>query len=190
MIDLLLDEIKTQLNNFLQYKSTTIPFVSQVADIALHDKDALGGEDEGMGMAGSIIISLVSIEEEASLKNNYPLRQIGSALVKEKSSIFINAYILFSAKYDKYDTALKAIANVVLFFQSTRRVRFFADGEMQEAILNLHNIGFENLNNLWTVLGGKYLPSVMYKARVLMYQASPPEGAAVVLDIQEKENLS
>jgi hypothetical protein len=187
MIDLLLGEIEIQINNYLKLKGSPAIYKCVVGDITLHDKTIEGGVDEDI--LESVLISLVSIEEEQSMKNNYPLRQVGNSLIREKSSIYINVYILFTAKYATYDTALKAIGNVIAFFQFNKKVSFSAGDGIQEAVLNLHNIGFENLNNLWTVLGGRYLPSVMYKARVLMYQASPPLSAPVILEIAEHENL-
>ena len=123
------------------------------------------------------------------MKNNYPLRQVGATFIQEKSAVYLNVYLLFSAKYATYSTALKALSQVVTCFQSVRRVIFIVDGESQEAVLNLHNMGFENLNNLWTVLGGRYLPSVIYKARVLMFQQAPPVSGSVIVEIQEKESI-
>jgi hypothetical protein len=34
------------------------------------------------------------------------------------------------------------------------------------------NLGFEELSNLWNVLGGTYLPSAVYKVRLLRVQAA------------------
>jgi len=188
MIDLLLEQIETQINGYLRLRGVPSIYKCALGDISVHDKNVeAGSEDEIME---SIIISMASVEEEQALKNNYPLRQSGSTFLKEKSAIYINVYILFAAKYASYDTALKAISNIIYFFQTHRRISFAADEQAQEAVLNLHNIGFENLNNLWTVLGGRYLPSVMYKARLLMYQAAPPLGGSVIVEIEENESLS
>jgi hypothetical protein len=204
MIHLLLKEIEVQVNNYLRMRGTLDVFkciVSDIiSDITTHDKSSDGGSLDDI--QGNVIVSMVSLEEEPALKNNQPLRQVGAALVKEKSAIFLNVYVLFAAKYNDYNTALEAISLVILFFQTNRRITFSADDQSnrrfsfsandqpQEAVLSLHNIGFETLNNLWTVLGGRYLPSVMYKARVLMYQASPPTGQSVILEIEGSENLS
>ena len=163
-------------------------FKCVLGDVSAHDKSAEAGLE--VDITQSVIISMVSVEEEHTLKNNYPLRQVGNTFLKEKGAIYINVYVLFAAKYSEYIEAMKAITYIITFFQSHKRISFSTDDQTHEAVLNLHNIGFENLNNLWTVLGGRYLPSVMYKARLLMYQAAPPAGGSVILEIEETESLS
>ncbi|AYB33986.1 DUF4255 domain-containing protein [Chryseolinea soli] len=187
MIDLLVDEVSSQLNDHLRLKGMDDLYKCTVGDVTVHDKNnEAGGDNE---IVESIILSLVSVEEENALKNNYPLRKVGSSFLQEKSSVYINVYLLFAAKYNNYDTALKALSQVITCFQTIRRVFFVFDNETQESVLNLHNMGFENLNNLWTVLGGRYLPSVIYKARVLMFQQSPPVSGSAIVDIQEQEAI-
>jgi hypothetical protein len=189
MVDVLLYEVSDRLNNHFSLKGfDTALYKSIVADISIHDKSNEGGAEEDL--VESIILSLVSIEEESALKNNYPLRQVGSSTIQEKSAVYINVYLLFSAKYNTYETALKAMSQVIFCFQTVRRVKFMVNNLPQEAVLSLHNLGFENLNNLWTVLGGRYLPSVIYKARVLMYQQSPPANGSVITDVQSRENIT
>lgn len=182
MVDVLLNEVSGQLNDHFRLKGfDSSLFKCTVGDVTLHDKNVDGGNEEDT--LESVILSLVSLEEENVLKNNYPLRKSGNTVTQERSAIYINAYLLFSSKYGKYDTALKAISQVIFCFQLNRRFLFTVDGEDQEAILQMHNMGFENLNNLWTVLGGRYLPSVIFKARVLMYQQAPPVSGSAIVDI-------
>jgi len=186
MINTLFDEISGKLNDHFRLKNLLL-FKCLVGDISIHDKNnEAGGEVE---IDESIILSLVSIEEENAMKNNYPLKQVGSAFMQEKSAVYVNIFLLFSSKYKNYNTALEAISQVIACFQTSRKVFFMADGLEQQAIMNLHNLGFENLNNLWTVMGGRYLPSVIYKARILMYQQSPPENGSLITDIREKEKV-
>ncbi|HEX2533068.1 MAG TPA: DUF4255 domain-containing protein [Chitinophagaceae bacterium] len=187
MIESLFKELGVKFNGFLRLNGFNALFRAAVGDVSIHDKSVEGGVEEEL--SDSILISLVSIEEDPVLKNNYPLQQVGASFLKQKSAIYINIYVLFAAKYKTYDVALEAISHVISFFQSNKRFPFTVDGTEQEAVLSLHNIGFENLNNLWTVLGGRYLPSVIYKARVLLFQAAPPVGGPAIVEIREKEPL-
>lgn len=187
MIDLLLDEITGKLNDHFRLKNFKPDLYSAVnGDVSVHDKNNDAGAVE---IIDKVIITLVSIEEENAMKNNLPYQQVGANLIKQKSAVYINCYLLFTAKYKEYETALKAISQVIYCFQTNRKVVITVDGRQQEAVLNLHNLGFENLNNLWTVMGGRYLPSVIYRARLLMFQQSPPLGGSVITDIREKETL-
>ena len=187
MVDVLLDEVSTQLTDYFRLKGLAGLYKCTAGDVSIHDKNNDGGNEEEI--SESIILSLVSIEEENVLKNNYPLRRSGSTIIQEKSAVYINVYLLFAAKYANYDTALKAISQVIYCFQANKRLVLTANGEDQECILQLFNMGFENLNNLWTVLGGRYLPSVIYKARVLMYQQAPPLAGPAIINIQENASV-
>lgn len=152
-------------------------------DIAQHENQSDGGE----GLDKKIVITLVNLEEENILKNNYPIRIQNNVAVKEKPVLFLNLYLLFTAKHSLYDEALKHLGTVISFFQANSRLTIDAL-ENVEVVCTLHNIGFENLNNLWTVLGGKYMPSVIYKVRMLAFQAAPPVGGPAILEISESEN--
>jgi hypothetical protein len=188
MIDLLLDEMKAKLNLYFGLRSKGGPadlFECVTGDVSIHDKSGEGGGEEVFH--DKVILTLVSVEEENSMKNNYPIREVGSSFVIEKSAVYVNVYLLFAARYDSYVTSMQAISHVISCFQSTRRVVLTVNGDEQEAVLHLHNLGFENLNNLWTVLGGRYLPSVIYKARVLMFQQAPPVSGPLITDIHSKE---
>lgn len=185
MIEKLLEEIQVKVNSYLNQQ---IPQPDTDANRSLLIEDISKHERPGEGVAeseiqGKIIATLVNIEEETTLKNNYPVRQVGNTFVKDQSTLYLNLYLLFSANYSNYLEGIKHLSRVIQFFQFNRTITFYLE-EACEVKFNLHNIGFENLNNLWTVLGGKYLPSVIYRARVLMFQASPPASGAVITDIQ------
>ena len=38
---------------------------------------------------------------------------------------------------------------------------------VDELILDLMTLSYQDLNNLWGILGSRYLPSVMYKLRLI-----------------------
>jgi len=41
------------------------------------------------------------------------------------------------------------------------------DGRIEQINVDLFTLNFEQINHIWSTLGGKYLPSVMYKVRQL-----------------------
>ena len=41
------------------------------------------------------------------------------------------------------------------------------DPRIQKVIVDLCTLNFEQINHLWSTLGGKYIPSVLYKVRQL-----------------------
>lgn len=184
MLYVVIKQIAEQIN------LTLTPGVVLLADVAKHERPAdTPGADE---LENHVLLTLINIEEENLLKNNYPVEQLGAARVTRPPALFLNLYLLFSANFVKYDEALKHIGYIIRFFQASKP--FLIDdpdaGQRYKVTLTLHHIGFENLNNLWTVLGGKYLPSVLYKARLVMVQDGTPTGSQAIIDIQATEHLN
>ncbi len=188
MLFVAIREIATQVNQFLAPLAT----LGQVklADVAKHERPAdASGTDE---MENQILLTLINIEEENALKNNYPTQQIGASIIAQPPAQFLNLYLLFSANFTQYDESLKHIGYVIRFFQANKRLTIndAETGLRYDILFAMHHVGFENLNNLWTVLGGKYLPSVLYKARLVMVQEAPPTGSQVITDIQSTDRLN
>lgn len=187
MIDELLEELQVKVNTYLnQLNGGPVSQTIVVDDISRHEKHTEGVDQD---LENRIVITLANIEEETILKNNYPVRQEGATFVNEKSALYLNICLLFSAHFTNYSEGLKQLSRVIQFFQFNRSITFFFT-EPCEVRFNLHNIGFENLNNLWTVMGGRYLPSVIFKARILHFQASPPISGPAIVDIQESETMN
>ncbi len=71
------------------------------ADVAKHERPAdAPGADE---LENHVLLTLINIEEENSLKNNYPEQQIGASRVTQPPALFLNLYLLFSANFTKYE---------------------------------------------------------------------------------------
>lgn len=188
MLHVTIQQVADQVNQFLGPLGTLGQVL--VADVAKHERPAdASGADE---LENHLLLTLINIEEENTLKNNYPTQQIGSSISTQPPALFLNLYLLFSANFTKYDEALKHIGYILRFFQVNKRLTIDDSeaGLRYDVFFAMHHIGFENLNNLWTVLGGKYLPSVLYKARLVMVQEAPPTGRQVITDIQATDRLN
>jgi len=117
-----------------------------------------------------VVASMVNVEEDRVYHSldTYQIRADGvSERVKPK--VRVNVYVLFVGNLDKYDEGLKAISNVIGFFQ--RRNVFVVSGNGTEdasrVVFELYSLTFEQQNHLWAALGAKYMPSVMYKAGIV-----------------------
>jgi hypothetical protein len=130
------------------------------------------GSDTNEGEVGSgIIITLVNIEEDRISKNPNGIYREGASVVKRNPTILLNLYLLFSANMSTYTVGLSRISDVVECFQSTN---FFPqdkypslDSAIDKLQLELYTMNFEQVNHLWSTLGGKYLPSVLYKMKLI-----------------------
>jgi hypothetical protein len=90
----------------------------------------------------------------------------------------INLYLLFSAYFNSnnYAEALRFISFVIAYFQShnvfTRANSSGLDQKIDKLIMEMADVSTEQLNNIWGTIGAKYMPSVLYKMRMLTFDDS------------------
>ncbi len=146
--------------------------------------DGVGGNEQYT--KGKIVLSLVNIMEEPTLKNSSPYIRYNDRHETENPPMFLNLFLLFSANYphtsnnpvdNTYLKAITRLSQLIEFFQSKNVFTIQNsplpeseyDPELQAFRVNmeLYSLSFEQVNHLWGSLGGKQVPFVMYKAGIL-----------------------
>jgi hypothetical protein len=123
------------------------------------------------------VLSLVNIEEDrmVNLRNNYP--NTNTRVVLKNPPICLNLFILFSINRKNYDESLRFLSNIIQFFHEEYIFTSTTHPDLLPTIdrltVDLHNLSFEQSNHLWSTLGEKYLPSVMYKVRLVQGTKMP-----------------
>jgi len=173
MIDAVITLLQKELENYLAYKDATATVVT--------DNIGMLETSNGDKLSNNIVITVVNVEEESTMKNqpaykNYP--PSGPAIY-ENPPVFLNLYVLFTSNYwgDKYIYALQRISYVVQFLQGKNTFSYGATtGELfsddpdivsLRFTMELYTLTFEQLNHLWGSLGGRQIPFVMYKLRLV-----------------------
>lgn len=148
--------------------------------------EELGGTRSGLDER--VVMSLINIQEEATLKNSAHYRIENGRTVYHNPPVSLNLFILFSVLHtDQYGTALKRLARVIEFFQWKKEFSFTTvpgvSGVSREVriVPDLYSLNFDQLNQLWGSLGGKQIPFVMYRARLVTLDAqkTQAEGAPI-----------
>ncbi len=163
-------------------------------------------QGEASTLKNKVIISLLNIREEKTLKNGPFSRRNDTTLKTEYFSppVFLNLYLLISAGQNSYVNALIFLSRIVSFFQAknvfthenTTPITSASEVPVTERmdefkiILDLHSPSFEELNHIWGTLGGKQLPSVMYVARLIeVKRFVEPETRGVIEEIEINSKL-
>lgn len=181
MIDQVLDFIRSQLDSYLRLKldpSASSPFI-QLANIAWHDSESLAGNGTDKSNA---FISLVNIEEDRISKSQENFVRKDSSIIYKNPKVFLNLYLLFSVNLSSYAESLKRLSYIIQFFQYQNVFTPLSfpslPTDVDELIFDLHTLSFQDLNNLWGIMGSKYLPSVMYKLRLITISEEFIQGEA------------
>jgi hypothetical protein len=138
-------------------------------------------------------ISVVNVQEETTLRNMpHVERRLGQSLYIEPP-VYLNLYVLFAFEFLTYATSLTHLSKTVELFQSKRWFAASTQGgpgaipfpaSLEKLVFEMVNMNFEELNNLWGVLGGAYFPSVVYKIRMVKVQLDTTEPAPEITTIQ------
>jgi hypothetical protein len=186
MIDQALSAVIARLNTYI---GTVEPEVV-LGNISLID--AFQGS-ASQNLSDRVIASVVNIQQEETLRNlSFRRTTTGpNGLpqgVERPAEIYLNVYVVFGANKNSYTLALQRISQVIAFFQ-----RQFVFGpadlpvltslNLSKLIFDLYSTSFEVLNQMWSVMGGKYIPSVIYKMRMAMIQDAPEQGTGIISEI-------
>ncbi len=117
------------------------------------------------------ILSLVNVEEDRVAKQHENEFRSGLKTIYKNPPLLLNLYVLFSINKDDYQDSLILLGHIVQFFQYQSRFTPLThpslDSRIEKLTVELYTMNFEQVNHLWSTLGGKYLPSVLYKVRQL-----------------------
>jgi len=152
-----------------------------------------------------ITIMLVGIEEERREgKRPYLVPTDNNNFLRLNPPVELDLHVLFMAHINDYETALRDLSDVIGFFQANavfdeQKYPALNASVSQPAAkpwqlierlsFRLHNLSFEQQNNLWGMLGGKYIPSALYKMNMLtVFDTKSKEKLAPVTNLGILEN--
>lgn len=171
MIDAALAHVTGQLNDALKRE---FPSGSEQLAVMcnLHGQDGTVAVDA----AEKVVVFLVNVERESVPGGVLPGRRLAQGL-QGPEPVHLNLMVMVAANFGgtKYDQALKYLASAVAFFQGrpvfNHQNTSGLDARIDRLTMEIENLSIADLSNLWGVLSGKYLPSVLYRMRLLSIDA-------------------
>ena len=170
-----LEILKDQVSKYLELKTSESNLVV-LENVSKYDNPDINT------MNDKVVLSLLNIEEEVSLKNNPNVKFKNGETIYKNTPVNLNVFALFSANRNNYTSSLTAISLVIEFFQS-KKIFTQTNTPLNPTIPALENIKefrfiaelytptFEQLNYIWGTLGGKALPSALYKISVVKIES-------------------
>lgn len=164
MIHVVLDTLVTALNEFIK---NTLNLQEDVVILA-NAVDLTGNLNSQID--NKLCVFLQNIEEERTIRNGSYQAYAGSNPPKH-----FNLYLMFLANFPdpNYTEALRYISLVLEFFQGNQ---YFDRGNLPMLSSNVDKLSFEfvnfsldELNSVWSLMGLKYMPSAVYKLKLLTF---------------------
>ena len=164
MIHQVLSAICDEVNEFIRQELSLRDDVVVLNNII----DVRG--DVNMQVDNKVCLFLMRIEEEKLIKSGGFQGNAGMS-----PTLFVNLYVVFAANFPdpNYKEALRFISLVLEFFQGKNVFGMGNSPSLPDGIdkvsFELMSLDFNEMNNMWSMLGGRYLPSVVYKVKMLPF---------------------
>lgn len=128
-----------------------------------------------------LVISLINVEKETTKPFNIRNHQLGNGnFVNVNPAERFNLDILISSNFDDYSETLKFLNAVILFFQVNTALTVNSSSAIPKGLnkleYDIEKLDYQQMNSLWSAMGAKYQPSVIYKMRLLTIQGFEAEG--------------
>lgn len=171
------------IQNIQRFLNEQITATTAMANAA----EMLNGSEEQHDT--DIIISLVNIEEVRLARDQQYVVKIDGELLPKNAPVHLDLSLLFVAYGTGYENNIRNLQEVIAFFQkqsvfrATEIPQLAADG-IDRLTMEMVTLGLEQLQQLWSMLGGKYQPSVLYRMRMITLDSIRDMPVAPIRQIQ------
>lgn len=128
-----------------------------------------------------LVISLINIEKESA--RPYYVRQeklANGSFSDVQLSARFNLDLLFSANFDDYRESLKFLDATIYFLQVYPVLNAASFSSIPPGLSKLEfdveKITYHQMQGLWTSMGAKYQPSIIYKMRMITIKGDEVQG--------------
>jgi hypothetical protein len=148
------------------------------------------------GQGTDIVLSLVNVEENRISRDPRNFQRAGTGFIQKNPPVHLNLTLLFTAirRGDApYDNALINLQAVIQFFQHQyvfdQTNSNGLDQGIEKLVMEMMTINMEQLNHLWSIMGGRYHPSVVYKMRMVTIDSVSDQGGGIIREIESNFSL-
>lgn len=175
MIDVALGLIKDLLNEHFRNEFSISENKVVLSNIVKADGSVAQNVD------GKIVFFLISLDEEATLKNslNRSVSPENGLFAQKNPLLHLNMQVLFCANFDSaiYSEGLSYLSSLIRFFQQHKRIALDQSNDSNpvknKLSFELCKLDYAELSHLWSAIGSKLMPSVLYKISMLVFDDAP-----------------
>ncbi len=155
-----LSEDLAVLSNLLEQNGTPVPLV-----------------------ANKLVLFLAGVERD-TLAHRAPGVRLGMQpqQLATGEPVFLNLLVMCAANFSggNYPEALKFLSSAIAFFQSHQMLDQHnapgLDTRLERLMLSIENLSSSEMHSLWGIHSGRYLPSVLYRVRMVSLDSQHVTG--------------
>ncbi len=185
MIDLVLGFLQDRLNRLLPRNPHGEPQEKLFVFAGSDKDDSIGFK------ADAVSLLLVRIEEEPTLRqpDRYARPAADGVRQRVEPEIRLQVWVLMVARFPDYLVAMRQLSRVIAYFQGQRVFNAANAPELgdalQQVIVELVTPSFSEQNEIWGSLRTAYLPSLLYRVKLLVFQDGDPRAIPATQDLQQ-----
>ena len=129
-----------------------------------------------------LVVYLTNIEKDSVSARTNSAQEFGETTVQRSTALSFNLYVMMTANFsgNNYAEALKFLSGSISYFQRhpvlTRQTTPDMDSRIEKLVLDIENLSIQDMSNLWSSLGGKYMPSILYRIRMVTFDSDEMTG--------------
>lgn len=177
MIDAALSHLAGQLNEHLRRRFQVDEDLAVLSN--LHE---LNGSLVPL-VANKLVLFLAGVERDSMAHRVGPAVGLNPApVLQSPAPVYLNLLVMCAANFSgsNYPEALKFLSGAISFFQSHPVLDHQNSPGMhaglERLILNIENLSSSEMHSLWGIHSGRYLPSVLYRVRMVSVEGSHIEA--------------
>lgn len=189
MIDAALTQIAAQLNQHLRQRFQVSEDLAVLSNLFEQNGSAVPM------VANKLVIFLAGVERDTMAHRARPQRGLNSEL-HQQEPVFLNLLVMCAANFSgtNYPEALKFLSCAIGFFQATPVIDHhnapLLDSQLERLILNIENLSSSEMHSLWGIHSGRYLPSVLYRVRMVSVDSQHIAGRDTPISQTDIRGLS
>jgi hypothetical protein len=137
-----------------------------------------------------IIISLINVEENRISRDPNNFMRKDSGIILKNPAVHLYLTLLFTSVRHAggYGLSLQDLQNVIGVFQ--KKFVFdhsntpALDPNIEKLILDMVSLSLQQLHEIWSVLSGRYFPSVVYRVRMVTIDSVTDQSGPLIKEIE------
>jgi hypothetical protein len=188
VIDRVLEHLASHLNSHFRRRFDVAEDVVVISNLL-----ELGGGPVTVA-ANKLVLFLSGVERDtvAHRATSLPMTY-SNGVIQNAAPVYLNLLVMCAANFSgsHYPEALKFLSGAIAFFQGNPVLDHQntpgMDARLERLALNMENLSSHEMHSLWSIHGGRYLPSALFRVRMITLDAGTVRSRDPVVRQTETE---